>query len=216
MKTVILVPWRPGKNLRDLAWKFTREWWAQLGVPIVPGDTPGPFNRSAARNAAARAAGAWDMAVLCDADTIVRDFTVVRQAIAHAASTGRMVLPHNRTIRMSRTSTLYTLSGRPRWEVERVVHNSPLGVMVVPRQAWDTVGGFDERLTGWGGEDSAFLYAARTLVGLDRLPGEIWHLWHPPDSTRNRYIRQRGGPLMHRYRAVQDEPEGLRALLDER
>lgn len=51
---------------------------------------------------------------------------------------------------------------------------------IMPREAFITVGGMDERFRGWGGEDRAFLMALDHLWGPHQnLPGQILHLWHP-------------------------------------
>jgi hypothetical protein len=216
MRAVVLVPYRGGERWRELSWAYVQGEWAKLGLPIVTGDRPGPFNRSAARNAAARKAGDWDVGIFVDADTIVRDTGPVREAIELAHRTGRVVLPHDRYRAMTASGTGSLFFGRPNWNALPSRHPVQGGVVVVPRRAWDRIGGYEERLNGWGGEDVVFMYCARELVGLDRLPGEIWHLWHPVDRTRRRYVVEKGGPLMHRYRAVKTDPAGLAALIAER
>ncbi|MFK4998906.1 galactosyltransferase-related protein [Bacillus sp. N9] len=53
------------------------------------------------------------------------------------------------------------------------------GINVVPRKHFETVGGFDERFVGWGGEDDAFAASLNTLCGyVKRLDATIYHLWH--------------------------------------
>src|SRR5258706_10230324 len=92
---VICVPWRAGSAHRERSWIFARRRWARLGLEIVVGDRPGPFSRSGSRNAAAAAAGAWDVAVFVDADTIVREAAPTLAAIELAAASGRVVIPHD-------------------------------------------------------------------------------------------------------------------------
>ena len=70
-RPAILVPRRADGGIRDLRWEQARERWEKFGWPIHVGyHDDGPFNASAARNAAA-AQGDWDVAVFVDADTIV-------------------------------------------------------------------------------------------------------------------------------------------------
>jgi hypothetical protein len=46
------------------------------------------------------------------------------------------------------------------------------------------MGGFDERFTGWGGEDDEFFDRCRSLnhYGFGHLP--FIHLWHPPQAAK--------------------------------
>src|ERR1035437_8821162 len=53
-------------------------------------------------------------------------------------------------------------------------------IQIMPREAFITVGGMDERFRGWGGEDQAFLLALNILWGPYRnSPNNVYHLWHP-------------------------------------
>lgn len=54
------------------------------------------------------------------------------------------------------------------------------GITIVRRSAYD-IAPMDPRFVGWGGEDIAWGWALRTLVGEPkRFSGWEWHLWHPP------------------------------------
>lgn len=53
------------------------------------------------------------------------------------------------------------------------------GVLVVTREAWDSVGGFDESYVGWGWEDSYFNGKLLLQWDWNILPGEAWHFHHP-------------------------------------
>lgn len=216
-RAVVCVPWRGGNEHRERCWRLVRDRWDELGLEIFTGDVPGPFNRSAARNAAARDAGAWDVAIFVDADTLGEQ-AVVTAALERAATTGRIVVPHDEYLGLSAGGTADVLAGRRAgWSrVTKRIERAPLGVLVVPRSAWDTLGGFDERFVDWGGEDVAFGIAARTLVGIDRLAGRIWHLWHPMDPTKRDYVRAGGTDLRNRYSAAAKDPDLMRALLAER
>ena len=47
-------------------------------------------------------------------------------------------------------------------------------------RTWDRADRFDERFGVWGGDDGAFDYACRAMVGPTlRVPGDMVHLWHP-------------------------------------
>jgi hypothetical protein len=63
--------------------------------------------------------------------------------------------------------------------VERTTPISWSCAIAIRRDAWDQLGGFDERFRGWGWEDMAFQSAACSLVGHERIEGDVFHLWHP-------------------------------------
>lgn len=66
------------------------------------------------------------------------------------------------------------------------------GLLVVSRDGWDRVGGYDERFVGWGHEDSVFNIALLLKAAWDRIPGSAWHLWHPaPLKNTLAYSRNR-------------------------
>lgn len=53
-------------------------------------------------------------------------------------------------------------------------------LMMFPRQAYETIGRFDERFKGWGGEDIALLRTLDTVWGKHKTTdNSIMHLWHP-------------------------------------
>lgn len=220
---VFLVPWRSDGGWRDQLWRFTRTWWEERcpGASFCVGASPpGPFNRAAALNDAARNGGGWDIAVVLDAD-VVADGEQVLRAIAMARGSGRLTLAFTRYVGLNRTYTLKLLGG---WRGDLMrgkfrtsdAHES--SVVVVPRALWEELGGFDERFVGWGQEDVAFAHTARLLRGwIDRVPGNVYHLWHArsmearKDSATYAAVQALGA----RYHALTTADEA-RALLRER
>jgi hypothetical protein len=196
VKAVILVPRRDDNGPRDELWAFCRAWWERemSHLPIVEGyHTDGLFSRSAAVNRAATIAGDWDVAVIIDSDVICNPERV-RDAINRAHATNAMVLPHAvrydlspRASLIARADPTTLLATNDQWRRRHVKHTysadnghpSVSSVVVVPRRLWDDVGGFDEAFRGWGYEDTAFAAACETFGGLERMPGEVWHFWHP-------------------------------------
>jgi len=215
--TRVCVPYRgDGGGWRDRSWQYVRSWWQAAGWQVHTGDTPGPFNRAAARNAAA--AGSWDVAVFADSDTILLEGTeTVADAVELAHATSGAVLPHRRYIALTSRGTQLLLAGKAyEGHTKYEKADTPLGIVVVSRAAWEATGGFDERWRGWGGEDVAFRIACSTLARLDRLDGTLLHLWHPRDATKGQYIAARGGPLREAYRKADGDPAALRKLLEDR
>lgn len=204
VQVAVLVPYRSDGGHRDHLWEFCRRWWLDQHPdwPVHVGESPpGPFNRSAAVNDAARQAGDVDVYVILDADVIVNP-EAVDEAVARAAATGRMVLPHNERADLTDYQTRRVLNGdRGNWRGPRCVanvwHVSESSCVVVPSVLFDAVGGFDQRFVGWGYEDTAFRIACEREAGpAIILPVEVFHLWHPraadaqPDSqTRSANLR---------------------------
>lgn len=223
-RVVILVPRRADGGHRDTLWAFCRNWWMEHHdpMPIYEGHHEGgPFNRSAAINAAAAQAGDWDVALVIDADTI-SERDPVRRAIAHAAATGALAVAHDQRYMLSRRGTQEILRGDRRdWKrrgmVDRVYRDSVSCAVAVSRATWDLVGGFDERFVGWGYEDTAFRIAVETMTGqpLHVEKGICFHLWHEisPEASRQSPTLAANKSLKLRYEAVRWQPDKMRRVL---
>lgn len=168
----------------------------------------------------AYSASSGDVLVIADADSLV-DAVTLEKAV-RLAPRAPWVVPHTTVYRLTPDETTKVYAGGPLRRGPRLVVRTPYtgpaggGIVVLTREAWETVNGIDERFEGWGGEDISFGYALATLVGwYERLGGRLFHLWHPhpaPDL--------RGSPasetLVARYKAARSDPDAMRALIDER
>jgi hypothetical protein len=197
VKVVVLVPRRADNGWRDQLWTFCRKRWEEEFPDwrIVEGEhraDEGLFNRSAAVNRAAAAAGDWDVAMIVDSDTL-SDATAVRLGVEMAAWSDAMVVCHDRRVMLTKHGTHRIMRGyRRSWSVkgfvERVWMESCSSAVAVSRSLFERAGGFDERFVGWGREDSAFLIACETVSAkpMLRVSSKAWHLWHPvSDSTKH-------------------------------
>lgn len=207
MRTVILVPRRDDNGHRDRLWAALRRRWETLHPdwPIVEGHhEEGPFNRSAAVNRAAREAGDWDVAVIIDSDVFLPPENVLA-AVETAVQTGKVTWAHRDWRGLTERGTARLLRdheatlrpdlalgsdwGEHPWpdgmcktnhgpDIDRHTPLSWSCCIALTREAWDRIGGFDERFKGWGWEDMAFQSAACGLVGAERIDGSVYHLWH--------------------------------------
>lgn len=208
MTVSVVVPYRPDGAERDRNWAWLRARYEteHPGWEIVEADSPGEWNKPAAVNRAVRKASGGTL-VITDADVFVTP-DGLRSAVAQARHAG-WVVPYGRTRRLSPDGTVRVLAGAdPRTvTLDRAPGRAPDrvaaaggGILVLRRDAFDAVGGMDERFVGWGWEDIAFARALDLIAGPHvRLRPILWHLWHPR-QPRDHYDANRA--LWRRYRAA--------------
>jgi hypothetical protein len=106
-------------------------------------------------------------------------------------------------------------------------------IMIMPRQAFEAVGGMDPRFRGWGGDDGSFVHALDALWswpnGHKNTPNDVLHLWHTkydaPDVTerapwRTRMWADQDVPgandwLAMCYVAASKSPKSMRKIVDD-
>lgn len=218
--TAILVPYADqGCEWRRRAWEYVQAHYAtnHPDWPVIVGSCGGPWSKGAALADAFARCDA-DLLVIADADSFV-DPDVLRKAAARAEQFGWCV-PHGQVKRLSQEATeaVYAGGSHRRGRLVRRTYHGPSGggIVVLTREAWETVGGVDERYEGWGGEDVSFGWALHALVGAgSRIGAPLYHLWHPHPAPN-----LRGSPvseaLVAQYRAARRDPEHMRALVEER
>jgi hypothetical protein len=211
MRTVILVPRRSDNGHRDTLWEWCKERWGQIlpDAQIYEGHhNEGLFNRSAAINLAAKLAdkdGRWDMALVIDGDIFIRR-SQARKAIETARKTGKVTWAHTRWREITEDWTKRLTGPKNRRQFNDEITGFDMDVLVrqttpiswscciaVPRAVWDQVGGFDERFIGWGFEDHAFRAVVCGLHGWNRLPGDVYHLWHERTTDGSGRASKNGG-----------------------
>lgn len=234
MKTVILIPWRSDNGgRRDQLWDFTRNWLLEHhpDYPLIAEDSGGGvFNRGRAINNAA-AQEDWDVAIVHDADNIA-DPEQIREAVGRADQTGKVIFPHRAYMYLDEHSTSRLMSGEglflcpfARDDLPTLpwAHNSPYehtlrhhhysGVQVIPRQAWEQVGGFIE-MDGWGAEDASMKVLFETFTaGVEWTQGTALHLWHQPAWLKaDRRTRRMARTNTARLRRIQRRRGNQRSL----
>ncbi len=100
-------------------------------------------------------------------------------------------------------------------------------IQMLPREAFELVGGMDPRFRGWGGEDVALVRSVDTLYGKHRnTHNDVLHLWHPtiqgtpvpgrPWMTRiweGQSAPRSNDKLASQYHRANGNPEAMRALI---
>jgi hypothetical protein len=221
MRAVILVPRREDNGYRDKVWAWVKAWWQrEVKLSIVEGHhTEGLFNRSAALNAAYAKSPPCDVYLIIDADVIC-DPEQVAEAIELAHKEQRIYLAFSRRHNLNPRGTEKVMGGEQgSWRawIGKTYNDMASSAIAIPRATWDLLGGFDEKFEGWGFEDSAFALAYETLTGhtIQKVPGELWHLWHPtaPEGKRGTPSYQANRARMEAYRAALGNKEATRGLL---
>jgi hypothetical protein len=203
VREVILIPWRPSAPDRVAAfYKTWTEQWERVDLPIYLGDSGhDKFHRAASRNAAARDAGRWDVALFADADVMLFRENI-KEALRLAYQFDRVVFPHDRYQSLRK-------DGRP-FQTSTAPTNG--GALAISRAAWERVQGYDERFAGWGYEDAALRLSTETLLGAPvRLPGYMREVFHV--KTRNRSDEERA--LYERYKRAVGNEDAMLALVNE-
>ena len=199
------MPWRDtGDPYRRAHFWYLRRYYERAGFRVVVGDSPGEFNRAAARNAGVKAATA-DVVAVVDADNLIPPQHIERAADL-ASLGGGWAKPFSRFGYLSPEATdwVYAVEGaedsstiRLTWEGDGPQADFNGGAYVISRLAWALVGGMDEAFTGWGAEDDAFTITATRVLGQPHIvDGLAVHLWHPAQriTSPENYAR-----LMERY-----------------
>jgi hypothetical protein len=254
----ILVPAHLTDNQRQENWKWLQEYWKTHlpGAEVIIGDDPDaaslPFSKSVAVNHAATLAHG-DVFVIVDADVFISVETVVEcaQEIRLAEKKGHSLwfMPYRKLYRLTQDVSARLLKSSPNCPLDIPVAESdimnvgvfegkPLSqvghwygamIQIVSREAFFTVGGWDRRFRGWGGEDHAAMVAMDTLYGPHKTtPGHILHIWHPvltPDTANdpkgkkriwaNQDGKQTNDALSGRYYWSKGNPQRMRGLVNE-
>lgn len=207
----ICVPWRAGSASREKIWDVCRAHYEKMAWPVFTGDSDPdlPFNRSAARNAAAARAGARDAYIFMDADTMI-DEEQLQGAVELAVFTKSAVLPYTEFLEFNMVSGL----------VNQRVNTSPnphinSGNIVVSAPLWEEMGGWDERLSGYGWEDGAFIYACSALAYVFDFPGRIMTFDHARKDDEHPELLSMDNPpdVFKEYQAVRSREE-MREVLE--
>lgn len=190
MKISLLIPFasRDQDRVHVFNWVVSR--WARLHpdfeLNVGLGDEDN-FNRSAARNQAFRQSKG-DVLVIADADTACNRLNVIESLFMIEHGTP-WVIAHDRYYSLTKEHTKTLTDGRS--DVQLVAPQpheydwvmrakSISGVLVMPREAWETVGGYNEEYKKWGYEDNDFALRVDREWGMhERVKGAMQHLWHP-------------------------------------
>jgi len=203
VKVAVCIPWRETPE-RVRAYRWAVERWRRItGWPVVSEDSPTSYwSKAVAGNRTVDRAlvqHAPDVLFVVDADLVLLD----PQSIAERALRDGWAVGHDRLLRLSESASDRLLASAPdvevreehfgrdragRKEVKRTVP-ALLGdtALAITPDAWEYVGGFDERFKEWGGQQVSVGHAARVLLGEIEQPNiAAYHFWHGPITYKSR------------------------------
>lgn len=190
--TSILVAFRDTDGTRTRLWDFVRSYlertWPEAEIVCCSDDGQDPFHKTLALNRAAEKA-TGDVFVVYDADTVVDTQSLRETVDAVRTSVKPWGQPYTQKIKLNEAATEYVLSKGADWngpldlrkfgKMEGFTTFNAAPPLVVSREAWEFVGGHDERFRGWGQEDQAFAQSLMVMCGRPfRKPGQALHLLH--------------------------------------
>lgn len=216
------MPWRAGCPYRDAAREFvTAHYSTNHPWPIVLGEmgTDEEWCKGEAVRRGIERTDA-DVLVIADAD-VVTDPAALSECVTAVQDGLPWAVPHHLLKRLQDAPTAALLAGedigpRPLC-IRRYEGHEGGGILVIRRDVYLDVGGFDRRFVGWGGEDDSLRDALYMLKGHPlRLRADMLHLYHPggdgkhKESPANLQLRKR-----YRDAFASKDPRRMRALIQE-
>ena len=167
--------------------------WRGLIEPLVDqyvfAHRSGLFNRAWTANVGvAEATDPPDMLCMLDADVLCARSFVADNAARLATGTHGAHLPYRWFLSLDGPSTDLAIRTRVAQRAADVppdglrgllLREPPGGVVWTTLEAYDHIGGMDERYEGWGGEDDDFVARLGRAVKLVRFDDAVLHLDHP-------------------------------------
>lgn len=223
----VIVPYRPDHGHRDKSWAWVKARWETL-LPeaeiIVASDdggsSPGEFNHPLAINRAVKQS-LGDVLLIADADTAFDPHWVQRAHLLVECRECAWVMPTYYD-KLTPAFSEWVLEQDTRLIIEPTIDDiewegksvSWSGLVVVPREGFNFVEGYDERFAWWGADDVAFGLTMDALWGKHtRLKGAAYHLWHPQPTTDTRHPSARWqNMLVERYKAAAEDADAIREV----
>lgn len=200
-KISILIPFAAKNSYRKKVFKWVLEYWKNElpDAEIIVGRSRSkPFCKNEALNDAFRRS-TGKVIVMMDADAYIDGMIIEDCAdiILENLDNHLWFVPYRKLYRLNKETTKRIIESDPADPLvipcpppiqylddngDRSGYGHQYGAMcmVYPRQAIETLGCYDERFKGWGGEDVSILRALDTLYGKHKTTNNcIFHLWHP-------------------------------------
>ena len=194
----VIIPYCPDGGRRDINLSFVHKRLKAIlpeAEVITPIQEQAPFSRSFTCNYGAKHASG-DVLLICDADMgfeydrIENGLKIVHTVPWIAPMNQKWDYTwqaSNRLLGMAPDVELKSLDLElsRKWGAERCRGGA---MLMITKENYFKIGGFDERFNGWGFEDNAFFLLANAMLGeFVETDNIAYHLWHP--SSINQYPR---------------------------
>lgn len=243
----LLVPFRADHKFpnRLASWRWLAEYWSHElpDAEVVIGHSRAKvFSKTSAVNdAVAHSHGR--VLVILDSDCYIAGPVIQHCADAIDAAVRRRIplwfIPFRSLYRLTEMTTKQILASDPahplrlpsppsHFQIDSVNgpsygHHFGAMIQILPREAFELVGGMDPRFAGWGGEDVAFVRAVDTLYGQHKTTkNDVLHLWHPNFGTsfktrmwEGQLVPRSNERLAQRYNKATGDRVRMRALVQE-
>jgi len=213
--TTICIPWRTDHGWRETLFDWVLPAWQSTPFTVVVGqdDEGGPFNISRALNRArAQAPDTETVLVVASADHIPHVPATI-EAVGAALTHGWAPV-FTATAVISRNATRALLAGDHIDVDQSITAEVPFctALLAVRTDVWDEIGGWDERFSGWGCDDTAFRCVLSTLYPNPPAltPRRTIGLWHEA-APRDRF--DANAALLGQYVAREHDADAMRALI---
>lgn len=202
-KISIIIPFKSEDKIRIRNFKWLIRYWNnQLPHAEVIVGKPGKgiFCKGEALNKAVRRSRGKILAIL-DADALLKGEIVEYCAnkILEEEKRGHNLwfIPYRTLSRLNKHATKLVIHSDPKYPfiphcpppksfIDTSGHSQMYGyrycamAFIIPRRAYDIIGGFDERFRGWGNEDICLMRTLDTIWGKHKtIKGCVFHLYHP-------------------------------------
>lgn len=225
-KFSILIPFRTDGGSREQIFQWLLAYYRTClpDAEIITCDDGGgeAINRSRMRNNCA-AQATTGILLFLDADTLV-DAQYIYQGVQAIRDGAPMVQYQNLYwLHEYRTESILRedpTAGFPAIDhavdTEHFCADFPGLMFGMTRATYDLVGGFDDRMTGWGEEDPAFQCAIRGAIGeIARIPIVLYHMYHArgAECSTQTDAWQRNHAIYLEYAAIEQSGDS-QAMID--
>lgn len=222
----IIIPFQTDHGIRAQHFEWIKKYYSRVmpEAELCFGITNDKeVNRSRAKNLAVKQA-TKEILVIADADVIFDPEVIVKSiSLLNGAA---IVVPFTEVYNLDKGNTEELLKTEPKWPIDipfeectkETFYPGFAGkLLMVKKETFEKVGGYDERFIGWGGEDDAFALAVRTLCGgLVNVSGGIYHLWHPVSHYHTHPHGEANRDLVWRYYQSYGNKDKMVSLINER